>query len=147
MKYSKATNHALHTMVYLTMIQTGKTIGVQSLGEIQEVSPAYLSKILTKLVKAGLIESMPGVNGGYKLTKNAKEISFLDVITAIEGNASLFNCAIEHEELINSKNCLIEDVMDEAEQQMKNHLEKQLIKDVANRFDEERLKFIESMSS
>lgn len=129
------------------MIQTGKTIGVHSLGEIQEVSPAYLSKILTKLVKAGLIESTPGVNGGYKLTKNTKEISFLDVITAIEGSASLFNCAIEHKELINSKNCLIEDVMDEAEQQMKNHLEKRLIKDVASRFDEERLRFIEIKSS
>lgn len=88
MKYSKATNHALHTMVQLTMIQTGKTIGVHSLGEIQEVSPAYLSKILTKLVKAGLIESTPGVNGGYKLTKNTKEISFLDVITAIEGSGT-----------------------------------------------------------
>lgn len=60
MKYSKATNYALHTMVHLTMEPKGQTVSVDQLACMQDLSPTYLSKILTKLAKAGLIESVPG---------------------------------------------------------------------------------------
>src|SRR5919108_2936173 len=92
MKYSQATNYALHTMLYFVTLPLGKTIGVQRLAELQGLSPTYLSKILTKLVKAGMIESTPGINGGYKLTRNKADLSFLEGIHAIEGTGSLFHC-------------------------------------------------------
>ena len=63
MKYSQATNYALHTMLYFVALPLGTTIGVQQLAELQGLSPTYLSKILTRLVKAGMIESTPGING------------------------------------------------------------------------------------
>ena len=118
MKYSKATNYALHTMLYFVALPLGKTIGVQQLAELQELSPTYLSKILTKLVKAGMIESSPGIHGGYKLTRNKADLSFLEVIHAIEGTASLFHCGsgLDH------PGCLIQEVMTNAEQQMEDYL-------------------------
>ena len=90
MKYSQATNYALHTMLYLVALPLGKTVGVQQLAELQGLSPTYLSKILTRLVKAGMIESTPGINGGYKLTRNKADLSFLEVIHATEGTAACF---------------------------------------------------------
>ncbi len=122
MKYSQATNYALHTMLYLVALPTGKTIGVQQLAELQELSPTYLSKILTKLVKAGLIESTPGVHGGYRLTRNKGDISFLDVIQAIEGSASLFSCGTEHTHG-HYHRCLIQEAMMNAEQHMEDYLQ------------------------
>ncbi len=119
MKYSQATNYALHTMLYFVTLPPGRTVGVQQLAEFQELSPTYLSKILTKLVKAGLIESTPGIHGGYKLTRNKADISFLDVISAIEGTASLFSCGTEHN---HHHTCLIQDVMMNAEQRMEDYL-------------------------
>jgi Rrf2 family protein len=118
MKYSQATNYALHTMLYFVALPPGKTIGVQRLAEVQGLSPTYLSKILTKLVKAGMIESTPGINGGYKLTRNKADISFLEVIHAIEGTASLFHCGdgLDHQE------CLIQGVMMNAEHVMEDYL-------------------------
>jgi Rrf2 family protein len=118
MKYSQATNYALHTMMYFVALPLGKTIGVQQLAELQELSPTYLSKILTRLVKAGMIESSPGVKGGYKLTRNKEDISFLDVIHAIEGTASLFHC----DDGKDHQGCLIQGVMTQAEQQMETYL-------------------------
>lgn len=119
MKYSQATNYALHSMLYFVVAPTGQTIGVQELAERQSLSPTYLSKILTKLVKAGLIESTPGSNGGYKLTRNKEALSFLDVIQAVEGTASLFHCGagLPHD------SCLIQHVMQEAEQQLEAYLQ------------------------
>ncbi|MGO4275629.1 RrF2 family transcriptional regulator, partial [Paenibacillus sp. TAF58] len=96
MKYSKATDYALHTMLFLAAATPNKPVGVQQLAERHHVSPTYLSKILTKLVKAGMIESASGANGGYRLKRNWENISFLDIIQAIEGSTSLFDCSFNH---------------------------------------------------
>lgn len=118
MKYSQATNYALHTMLYFVALPPGTTIGVQRLAEIQELSPTYLSKILTRLVKAGMIESTPGINGGYKLMRNRADLSFLEVIHAIEGTASFFHCGSGEAH----QGCLMQGVMAKAEQQMEEYL-------------------------
>ncbi len=135
MKYSKATNYALHTMVFLTNTPKGKSMNVETLADMQKLSPTYLSKILTKLVKAGLIESNPGVNGGYRISKRPQEVSFLDVIYAIEGQTSLFSCSSDHEDSFHNEGCLIEQVMVDAENNMKEELSKKLIIDIAHEID------------
>jgi Rrf2 family protein len=117
-KYSQATNYALHTMLYFVALPLGTTIGVQRLAELQRLSPTYLSKILTKLVKAGMIESTPGINGGYRLTRKKADLSFLEVIHAIEGTASLFHC----DDGEDHQRCLIQGVMTQAEGQMETYL-------------------------
>ncbi|WP_144510063.1 Rrf2 family transcriptional regulator [Bacillus sp. FJAT-22090] len=134
MKYSKATNYALHTMVYLTLAPKNQTVGVDQLAKVQNLSPTYLSKILTKLVKAGLIESTPGVKGGYSIKKHTTDITFLDVIYAIEGRMSLFSCSLEHSETKNGE-CIIENVMIAAEKRMTDELANKLIHDIANQIE------------
>jgi Rrf2 family protein len=127
MKYSQATNYALHTMLYFVALPQGKTIGVQQLAAWQSLSPTYLSKILTRLVKAGLIESTPGVYGGYKLTGDKEDISFLNVIHAIEGTASLFHCGagLQHDA------CVIQHVMRDAERQLEAYLQERKLVEFA----------------
>ena len=127
MKYSNATNYALHTMVHLMLQPREGLVGVQELAEMQHLSPTYLSKILTKLTKAGLIKSTPGAKGGYKISKTKHEISFLDVINAIEGDTSLFDCSIHHE------GCLIESNMKQVEANMKDELASMLLNDIAEK--------------
>ncbi|MWC28236.1 Rrf2 family transcriptional regulator [Paenibacillus sp. MMS18-CY102] len=129
MKYSKATNYALHTMLYLMAATPNKPIGVQQLAERQHVSPTYLSKILTKLVKAGMVESASGANGGYRLKRDWEQISFLDIIHAIEGTASLFDCSLDH-----GLECPIQRVVLEAERQMEQHLKNQTMAALAQSF-------------
>ncbi|MBX4148658.1 Rrf2 family transcriptional regulator [Paenibacillus lautus] len=73
MKFSEATNYALHTMLFLSISPLDKPVGVQQLAEKQRVSPSYLSKILSNLVKAGMVELTSGVNGGYRLKRAKKQ--------------------------------------------------------------------------
>lgn len=125
MKFSKATDYALHTMLFLTAATPDKPVGVQLLAEKQKVSPTYLSKILTKLVKAGMIESITGVNGGYRLKRNWGDISFLDIIHAIERSASLFDCSFDH-----GPDCPIQKVVLAAEEKMEEHLRNKKMSDL-----------------
>lgn len=130
MKYSKATNYALHTMLHLVASSPDKPVGVQRLAEAQGVSPTYLSKILTKLVKAGLIESASGANGGYRLLRRSVDINFLDIIHAIEGTASLFDCTLDH-----PSTCLIQQVMVAAEDKMEQHLRDKKLSDLVEQMN------------
>lgn len=130
MKFSKATDYALHTMLFLTAATPQKPVGVQRLAEQQKVSPTYLSKILTKLVKAGMIESITGMNGGYRLKRNWEDISFLDIIQAIEGSASLFDCSVDH-----GPDCPIQKVVLAAEGKMEEHLRNQKMSDLVQKMN------------
>jgi len=128
MKYSKATNYALHIMVHLAVTSPNRRVGVQQLAEQLDLSRTYLSKILTKLVKGGMIESCPGANGGYKLNAEWGNISFLDVIHAIEGTTSLFEGCMN-----NDPDCMIQKVMFSAEKQMEEELRHKKISEIAKK--------------
>lgn len=129
MKYSQATDYALHAMLYLVNAAPDKPVSVQHLAEKLGVSQTYLSKMLTKLVKAGLIQSVSGANGGYRLRQNRDDISFLDIIHAIEGTASLFECSINH-----GNECLVQQVVVEAERRMEDYLKSKKIVELAGQF-------------
>ena len=56
-----------------------------ALAEKTGVTVRFSLKILRKLVAAGLVRSYKGVNCGYEIAKDAKEISLLDIVETIEG--------------------------------------------------------------
>jgi len=92
MQYSVGVEYALHCLVYLIDTPEDSPIGIKDLSFFQGVSDTYLSKIFSKLSKAGIVSSVPGVKGGFKLAKSPEEISFWDVIEAIEGSKPIFQC-------------------------------------------------------
>lgn len=119
-------------MAHLAVSTPRRKVSVQQLAEQQGISSSYLSKILTRLVKAGMIESSPGANGGYKLTSGWEEISFLDVIHAIEGSASLFDGCLN-----DNPDCLIQQVMTSAEEKMEVELKSQTLASLIQHAKEE----------
>lgn len=126
MRFTKATNYALHTMLILVDARPEKPVGVQPLAEALGVSPTYLSKILTRLVKAGMIESISGAGGGYRLSRRHDDLTLLDVIHATEGSASLFECAFVH-----GDDCVIQAAMKDAEATMERQLKQTSLADLA----------------
>lgn len=133
MQFSIGIEYALHCLLYMVDLPLGKTVGIKDLAAFQGVSETYLSKVYTKLRKAGIINSIPGVNGGYELARLPENITFWNIVEAIEGTTPLFQCAeIRQNELLLDKNnlpdtytkcpCLIKVVMLEGEQQMAQYL-------------------------
>ncbi len=110
------------------------------MAQMQKISPTYLSKVLSKLVKAGLIESTTGVNGGYKLLGPKEEISFLKVIQAIEGTGSLFSCGLKH----TGPHCLIHQTMADSERVIERYLEQKKLIELVQQIDEAGLATIKT---
>ena len=127
MKYTKASNYALHIMAFFVKQDGRDNLSLQPIANHMNISPTYLSKILTQLVKADLIQSAPGMNGGYSLRKHKNEISFFDVIQAIEGSGALFTC-----EMNDKDGCNLERVMREAENHMLTYLKEKKLFEVVS---------------
>jgi Rrf2 family protein len=130
MQYSIGVEYALHCLVYLIDIPEESSTGIKELSSFQGISDTYLSKIFTKLSKAGIVSSVPGVKGGYRLAKSPDEISFWDVIKAVEGPKPIFQCKnIKDNGYLNRENCCsapssctINIVMLAAEEKMRDFL-------------------------
>lgn len=131
--------YALHSLVYLIDVPPNESIGIKDLSEFQGLSETYLSKVLGKLSKEGIVSSVSGVKGGYRLNKKPEDISFWDVVRAVEGEDPIFQCKNikanfayqKTNELCESctgqSNCTINSVMLEAEEQMRNYLRSKTI--------------------
>ena len=138
MKFSVGVEYALHCLLYMVNLEEGKSVGIRELAKFQGISETYLSKVYAKLSKNGIIKSAPGVKGGYTLARKADEITFWDIVEAVEGNESFFQCAeIRQNNILLSKEkapkidtkcpCLIKVVMLEAENEMKKYLSKKTL--------------------
>src|SRR5688572_17286531 len=88
---TSAVEYGLHCLLWL-VDQRGDPASSCDLAELQGVPPALLGKIFPKLQKAGIVEAVGGIAGGYRLARDADAISVLDVVDAIEGEKSLFHC-------------------------------------------------------
>lgn len=85
--------YGLHCLLYLTApADDAPSPSVRDLAELQGVPAEYLAKLFTKLSKAGLVTATEGARGGFTLARPAEDISFLDVILAIDGDKHLFEC-------------------------------------------------------
>ena len=71
---------------------TNATLSAKELADTSGIPLPILSKLLQKLGKSGFLESAYGTNGGYRLARDPKDISVLEVIRAIDGPIVLANC-------------------------------------------------------
>lgn len=92
MQFTVGVEYALHSLFYMVSAPEGKSIGIKQLAELHDSTDSYLSKIFAKLRKAGIVRSVSGVKGGYELARVADEISFWDIIEAVEGSSYFFQC-------------------------------------------------------
>lgn len=91
MKLSTKGRYAMVAMVDLALMLAGKSGQHVSLAEIarrQDVSLAYLEQLFVKLRRAGLVDSVRGPGGGYRLARPASDIRVSEVLEAVEETVS-----------------------------------------------------------
>lgn len=93
LQISRKIEYGLRAMLYLASQPDGAIVPFRDIGERMNIPQDFLAKILKKLVKGGLASSVRGAHGGYGLSRSASQISFLDVIEAVEGPVKVNLCS------------------------------------------------------
>ncbi|RMG13070.1 MAG: SUF system Fe-S cluster assembly regulator [Deltaproteobacteria bacterium] len=83
----------------------GPAFAARDIAEMTGVPQPTVSKVLKQLVRARLLESRRGVNGGYRLARAPETITIADVISAIEGPIALTECAFESPNTCEREEC------------------------------------------
>lgn len=96
MLITRATEYAIRALLYLAKHPPGEIVLKKDICRQQDITPAFLTKILQPLIKAGLVGSQRGVGGGFYLLKDPSDVSLLDILEAEEGPLALNQC-LEHD--------------------------------------------------
>lgn len=97
LKLTKKADYGLISLRHLAAMRRSSA-SAKDISEAYRIPLPLLSKVLQKLVKAGLLLSEQGTNGGYRLARDPHEISALEVIRTLDGPIILTHCFTEHAE-------------------------------------------------
>ena len=92
MKLSTRARYGLRALIDLGVYSENEAVSIQSIADRQNISDSYLEQLMARLKKAGLVTSSRGVQGGYRLSRPAGEISVGEVLRVLEGGLDAVVC-------------------------------------------------------
>ena len=95
MQLTRAADYGVRVMIHLANGIPGTRSSLTDLAGEAEVSPAFLSKVLQRLVRAGLVASRRGKRGGFELLERGRQASLMDILAALDGVPELNACLLE----------------------------------------------------
>jgi FeS assembly SUF system regulator len=104
LRLGKLTDYAALVLGHLAAHKNAP-VSTADIAQATRVPSPTVSKILKILSRTGIVISMRGANGGYKLAFDAQDIALLDIIEAMEGPVALTTCINNSDE-----RCALEDV-------------------------------------
>lgn len=140
--YGASAEYALHSL----LIMTARTepVSVRDLARFQNLPERFLAKLFTRLKRAGLVNGIEGIRGGFTLARPPEHISVMDVLEAVDPDRLLFECAEIRRncELFGSEPptwsvagpCRIHVVMQEAERALQSVLTSKSLADLGCEF-------------
>ncbi len=93
MQLNNTSQYAIRILSYIARKQDERLLSANELSKTLDIPYKFLTKIMTKLVKAKFVESVRGRDGGFRLKDDAQKISVDDVL-------KLFNDSIKDEQCL-----------------------------------------------
>ena len=114
MAISVRAGYAIHGLGCISALGKGKPVEFRAIWDTisffakdNRLSEGYAAKLFRELVRAGLVESHPGVKGGYTLTREPERISFLQVVEAVDGPLKVTRCLLSQSRCVRQDRCTI----------------------------------------
>lgn len=104
---TRSSTYAVRAMVALAALAPGEYGRTSAVAEAAQVPRNYLGKILFAMARRGLVESQRGLGGGFRLAREAEDISLFDVINAVEDVARWNECAFGEKSCSESNPCAL----------------------------------------
>lgn len=84
--------YALRLMIDIAAYSNGEVVSLKDISKRQEVSIKYLEQVVSLLTKSGLLISVRGSNGGYRLSRNSSEYTAGEILKVAEGTLAPISC-------------------------------------------------------
>jgi len=96
MKLSTKGRYAVRILLCVSRLeQKDMPVSKKRISEQEGISTDYIEQIIVPLKNAGLVSSVRGLRGGFRLAKNMGDITLYDILSASEGDINLVGCLAE----------------------------------------------------
>ncbi|MFZ0339994.1 MAG: Rrf2 family transcriptional regulator [Terracidiphilus sp.] len=109
LKLTKKADYGLMALKYLAEHPETPALSAKDVADAYGIPAQLLAKILQRLTKTGLLKSHAGMNGGYALARDPRQISAFEVIHAIDGPLFLTSCTKGAKSCDLTPNCTIKE--------------------------------------
>lgn len=135
LKLTKKADYGLMAMKHLA--ENPGSCSAKEMAEAYGIPQEALAKILQKLVRAGLLTSHHGMNGGYVLAQDARKITALEVIKAIDGPLFITSCVTTRGECYQTAKCTVREPLRKVNESIQEVLSKITIWEMREKEKEE----------
>jgi len=133
MRLSTKGRYGVRAMFDLAMHSQEGAVTLKSVAQREHISEKYLEHLFASLKKAGLVHSVRGAQGGYRLGRSPAEITLGDIIRVLEGPISPTECVLEgpgSEDCTRAAECVMRLVWCRVKQQINDILDAVTLADI-----------------
>ncbi|MFC2061931.1 RrF2 family transcriptional regulator [Elusimicrobiota bacterium] len=130
MKLTTKGRYAVRCMLHLALNNSGRTVPVSKIAQHDTISSNYVEQLFLMLNKKGLIESVRGRNGGYRLAEKPENISMAKIIEVVEGPIVTVECSSEKKKCKRYSSCDTKYLWEAVSERVKNVLDDINLKDL-----------------
>jgi Rrf2 family protein len=123
MQITRQADYAMRAVAYLSNLGPDRRAATSQIAEDQQIPPSFLAKIVSQLSVAGLLQTSRGARGGVSLARSPDEISFLEVVEAIDGPILLNECVADVNTCTFGETCTLRPVFCDAQADLVNRLD------------------------
>ncbi len=128
--FSRTCEYAIKVMIYLSANQRGEqAVGLEQIAANLGTPKPFTAKVLQQLVRAGLLTSTRGKNGGFRLVR--EEVSLGEIVNAIDGDRLLKACVLGFDECSEKNPCPVHSRFVEARRQLEQTLQRTTLDEFA----------------
>jgi Rrf2 family protein len=122
MQITRQADYAVRAVLHLARSGNSERAATSTIAKEQNIPPSFLAKIISQLSIAGLLHTSRGARGGVTLAREAKEITLLEVVEAIDGPIQLNECVSNEGVCTFEENCPIRPVWCDAQDELVKRL-------------------------
>ena len=122
MQITRQADYAMRAVAYLANLGQDQRAATSQIAENQQIPPSFLAKIVSQLSVAGLLQTSRGARGGVTLARSPEDISFLEVVEAIDGPILINECVVDRSACSFGETCALRPVFCDAQADLVNRL-------------------------
>ncbi len=131
MQVSRKVDYALRAVIFLSQQDGTRPLPAKEIAARRRIPIKFLEKIIRDLIRHEIVRSHRGAHGGYTLGRNPSQITFRDVIEAIEGPISLNVCVAGQKDCSVLSSCNMQRVWQEGQRRVLEYFSETTLADVA----------------
>lgn len=116
---------------------------IRDIAESQQISEKYISRLIIELKRAGMVKSIRGAKGGYRLARFPKYLTVLDIVEVMEGPINIVDCVQDPDACARISGCATRKMWAKLNEEIRQSLAKITLQDIVDKTRENAGDFVD----